>query len=137
MSMQSKPPVHSSTRWFSCVPVLAVVLFSGLAQAQTAMPAAPASSMAHGQMHKDGAGAHDMKQAMMAGMEGMQRMSMSGDVDKDFAMMMKMHHEQALKMAEMELAQGKSRPMKDLARNIITAQKKEIAILDQWLAKQK
>ena len=73
----------------------------------------------------------------MAGMEGMQKMSMSGDVDKDFAMMMKLHHEQALKMAEMELAQGKSKPMKDLARNIITAQKKEIAILDQWLAKQK
>lgn len=88
-------------------------------------------------MQKDGAGAHDMKQSMMAGMEGMQKMSMSGDVDKDFAMMMKMHHEQALKMAEMELAHGKSKAMKDMARSIITAQKKEIAAFDQWLAKQK
>ena len=88
-------------------------------------------------MHKDGAGAHDMKQSMMAGMDGMQKMSMSGDVDKDFAMMMKMHHEQALKMAEMEASARQVKRHEGLARNIITAQKKEIAILDQWLAKQK
>ena len=67
----------------------------------------------------------------------MQKMPMSGDVDKDFAMMMKMHHQQAVTMAEMELAHGKSDAMKDMARKIIAAQKKEIASFDQWLAKQK
>ena len=136
MIKPSKTPAYSSARRFANVPLLALLL-TGLAQAQTAMPAAPAASMAHGQMQKGDAGAHDMKHAMMAGLEGMQKMSMSGDVDKDFAMMMKMHHEQALKMAEMELAHGKSKAMKDMARRIITAQKKEIATLDQWLAKQK
>jgi len=79
----------------------------------------------------------DMKQSMMKGMDGMQKMQMSGDVDKDFAMMMKMHHQQALNMAQMELDNGKSPEMKAMAKQIIAAQKKEIAMFDQWLAKQK
>ena len=44
---------------------------------------------------------------------------------------------QALNMAEMELAHGKSSEMKAMAKQIIVAQKKEIAQFDQWLAKQK
>ncbi len=83
------------------------------------------------------AGPHDMKASMMMGMDGMQKMPMSGDTDKDFAMMMKMHHQQALNMAEMELANGKSPEMKTMAKQIIVAQKKEIAQFDKWLAKQK
>jgi len=62
---------------------------------------------------------------------------MSGDVDKDFAMMMKMHHQQALEMAQMELANGKSPEMKAMAKSIISAQKKEIGEFEKWLAKQK
>ncbi len=83
-------------------------------------------------MHSDA-----MKKSMMMGMEGMQKMPMSGDVDKDFAMMMKMHHQQGVEMAQMELANGKSPEMKTMAKNIISAQKKEIAAFDKWLAKQK
>ena len=78
-----------------------------------------------------------MKAAMMMGMDGMQKMSMSGDIDKDFATMMKLHHQQALNMAEMQLAHGKSSEMKAMAKQIIVAQKKEIAEFDKWLAKNK
>jgi uncharacterized protein (DUF305 family) len=95
------------------------------------------SNMSHGAMqHGDGA-PHDMKQSMMNGMEGMHKMSMTGDVDKDFAMMMKMHHQQGVKMAQMELSHGKSSAMKAMAKKIIAAQNKEITQLDNWLAKQK
>ena len=90
------------------------------------------STASHSNMTHDG-----MKKSMMTGMEGMQKMSMSGDIDKDFAMMMKMHHQQGVEMAEMELANGKSPEMKTMARNIIASQKKEIAQFDKWLAKQK
>ena len=93
--------------------------------------------MPHGQMQKGAAGSSDMKQSMMMGMDGMQKMQMSGDTDKDFAMMMKVHHQQAVNMAEMEIAHGKSSEMKAMAKQIIAAQKKEIAQFDQWLAKQK
>ena len=83
------------------------------------------------------AGSDDMKQVMMTGMERMQEMPMSGDTDKDFAMMMKMHHEQALQMAKMELDHGKSAEMKAMATQIIAGQKQEIDQFDQWLVKQK
>jgi len=88
-------------------------------------------------MHKGATGAQDMKGTMMMGMEEMQKMPMSGDTDKDFAMMMKIHHQQALNMAEMQLKTGKSPEMKAMAKQIIAAQKKEIAQFDKWLAKQK
>ena len=122
----------------SClVPLTALWLASTPAQAQTTPAMAPSASMPMGQMHKGTAGTHDMKAPMMMGMDGMQKMPMSGDTDKDFAMMMKMHHQQALHMAEMELANGKSAEMKAMAKQIIVAQKKEIAQFDKWLAKQK
>lgn len=51
--------------------------------------------------------------------------------------MMKMHHQQALDMAQIEIAQGKSPEMKAMAKKIVSAQKKEIAEFDNWLSKQK
>jgi uncharacterized protein (DUF305 family) len=121
------------------ISLAALCLFASAAQAQTALPDAPSASanapkdgMQSGMMNST-----DMKQSMKAGMDGMQQMQTSGDTDKDFAMMMKMHHQQALDMAEVELADGKSAELKSMARKIITGQKKEIAQFDSWLAKQK
>ena len=119
------------------VPLTALWLASTPAQAQTAPAMAPSASKPMGQMHKGAAGPHDMKSSMMMGMDGMQKMQMTGDTDKDFAMMMKMHHQQALNMAEMQLANGKSPEMKAMAKQIIVSQKKEIAQFDKWMAKQK
>jgi len=133
--MNLKTPNPFKTLLF--VPLAAFWLASASAQAQTAPMMAPSASMPMGQMKKGAAGPHDMKGSMMMGMEGMQKMSMSGDIDKDFAMMMKLHHQQAVNMAEMQLAHGKSAEMKTMAKQIIAAQKKEIAQFDKWLAKQK
>ncbi|MEO5677879.1 MAG: DUF305 domain-containing protein [Usitatibacter sp.] len=76
-----------------------------------------------------------MHESMMGGKKGMDGMRMSGDVDRDFATMMKMHHQGALPMAQAELDKGKDSELRDLARKIIDAQKTEIAQLDRWLAK--
>ena len=140
------PKTRQPARALILLPLAALWIASAPAQAQTAPAMAPSASMPMGsmskEMHKEhmqkGApGSHDMKASMMMGMDGMQKMTMSGNTDKDFAMMMKMHHQQALNMAEMELANGKSAEMKTMARQIIVAQKKEIAQFDKWLAKQK
>lgn len=115
----------------------ALVLLSASVAAQTA-PAVPASGTTRmGNMQHGNVGPHDMKATMMMGMDSMQKMQASGDVDKDFAMMMKLHHQQAVDMAEMQIAHGKSPAMKTMARQIIAAQQKEIAAFDAWLAKQK
>ncbi|NMM20050.1 MAG: DUF305 domain-containing protein [Rhodoferax sp.] len=67
----------------------------------------------------------------------MQKMPITYDTEKDFAMMMKMHHQQGVDMLIIELAKGKSPAMNAMARQIIEAQKKEITRFDQWLVKQK
>ena len=89
--------------------------------------------MASGQM--SGQGSDEMNKSMMNGMKSMQDMKPSGDTDKDFAMMMKMHHQQALDMAQIEMDHGKSAEMKTMAKKIIVAQKKKIAEFDQWIKK--
>lgn len=62
-------------------------------------------------------------------------MPMSGNVDRDFATMMKMHHEGAIRMSQNELQKGKDPQLREMAKKIIEAQKREIAQLDQWLKK--
>lgn len=70
--------------------------------------------------------------AMNAKMKGMQ---MSGDIDKDFAMMMIPHHEGAVTMSEALIGHGNMLELKEMAGKIITDQKKEIQELKDWLAK--
>ena len=82
-----------------------------------------------------GHGSDAFSKSMMKGMQEVQAMKPSGDNDMDFALMMRMHHQQALDMAQIELAHGKSGEMKAMARKIISAQKKEIAEFDSWLKK--
>jgi len=82
-------------------------------------------------------GSGEMHRAMKAGMEKMGQMQMTGDIDKDFATMMRMHHQQAVDMAKIEVQKGKSAEMKALATKIIKDQQKEIGQLDKFLQKHK
>ena len=77
----------------------------------------------------------DMQAMMKEHNDKMSSMKMSGNADVDFAMMMRMHHQGAIDMAQAELQGGKSPEMRKMAGKIIAAQKKEIAQLDRFLAK--
>ena len=120
-----------------CVATVSTFALLTAVQAQPAPMAMPMKTDAQPAAAKPMMGSDDMKKSMMTGMESMQKMPMTGDTDKVFAMMMKMHHQQGVDMAKMELANGKSAAMKKMAKNIISAQNKEIREFDQWLAKQK
>jgi uncharacterized protein (DUF305 family) len=76
----------------------------------------------------------DMKPMMMDMQQKMSAMKSSGNVDVDFAMMMRVHHQSAITMAEAELQNGKDPQMRVMAKDIIYAQKKEIAAFDKFLA---
>jgi uncharacterized protein (DUF305 family) len=65
-------------------------------------------------------------------MEDMMGMKPSDNPDKDFAMMMIPHHQGAVEMAEIQLKYGKDPALKKMAREIIDAQKKEIAEFKKW-----
>ena len=77
----------------------------------------------------------DMKSMMSDMNEKMMAMKPTGNTDVDFAMMMRVHHQSAVTMAEAELQSGKDPQMRAMAKNIIRAQKKEIAMFDKFLAK--
>lgn len=77
----------------------------------------------------------DMKPMMMDMQTRMSAMKPSGNMDVDFAMMMRVHHQSAITMAEAELQNGKDPQMRVMAKDIIRAQKKEIAAFDKFLAK--
>ncbi|WP_237174025.1 DUF305 domain-containing protein [Paracandidimonas lactea] len=76
----------------------------------------------------------DMRGSMMEMRKSMDAMKPSGDIDYDFAAMMRVHHQGAVDMAELELKKGQDPEMKQMAKEIIAAQKKEIAKFDEWLA---
>ena len=95
------------------------------------------SSMSGGGMDMKGMGMKDMdmKGMMKDNNDKMSSMKMTGKPDIDFAMMMRMHHQGAIGMAEAELRDGKEPQMREMAKDIIAAQKKEIAQFDKFLAK--
>lgn len=109
----------------------------------SAVPPALAAERSPGnpeQSGQRGAGAgpsRDMHRAMMKDMQHMQGMRLSGDMDHDFATMMRQHHQQGINMAEQELRYGKDPKMKALAQKILDGQNKEVAELDDWLKSNK
>lgn len=104
------------------------------ASAESTRNATPSQNMPHA-MGTQMSGGMDMKSMMKDDMDKMANMQMSGNPDVDFAMMMRNHHLSGIKMAEMELRDGKEPKMRSMAKSIIAEQKKEIAKLDQFLAK--
>lgn len=83
------------------------------------------------------AGGHDGHMGMSdkeMGMDGdMEDLRNAKPFDKAFLEMMIPHHEGAVRMAKLELAKGKNRQVKALARNIESSQAKEIAQMRKWL----
>jgi hypothetical protein len=112
----------------------------GIGTAAVTITAAPLLTFAAGTVEHahDSKGAArgssmEMHQSMMSGMKQMQGMKMSGNMDHDFATMMRLHHEHGIKMAQMELQHGKDPKMREMAQKIIDSKKKEMAEFDDWL----
>ena len=77
-------------------------------------------------------------QKSMKDMESqMKGMSMLGDADKDFAMMMSAHHQSAVDMAKLELKNGMSSKLKQMAQKTVSDQTKEINEFKTWLGNHK
>ncbi|GAU83505.1 hypothetical protein BIWAKO_03432 [Bosea sp. BIWAKO-01] len=80
-------------------------------------PATAAYKAANDKMHKDMA------------------TSFTGDADADFVRGMIPHHQGAIDMAKVVLAHGKDPEIRKLATEVISAQEKEIAFMQDWLKK--
>ncbi|MGJ7491396.1 DUF305 domain-containing protein [Variovorax sp. ZT4R33] len=126
---------------FLKLPLAVIALGSALLQPVAfAQPAAPHGHQAAGAPGAAGMqggmkGNMDMKSMVKDMNDKMSSMSMSGNPDVDFAMMMRIHHQGAIDMAQAELQAGKDPQMRKMATTVIKAQKREIAELDKFLAK--
>lgn len=118
--------------------VAAGALITGVAVAQQAAPM-PGMDMKGMDMKMMMPGVNDTpstKAYKIAMMHAMQTMpAFSGDADVDFMKHMRPHHQAAIEMAKVVLANGKDAETKKLAQEIIAAQEKEIATIDAWLKK--
>ena len=85
----------------------------------------------------DSAPSHKMHESMNKMMEDMNSMKMKDDTDKDFAPMMKRHHQAGIEMAKEQVAHGKDPEMKKMAKKMIDDQTKESQKLETWLSKRK
>jgi Domain of unknown function (DUF305) len=127
-----------------CLSLLVGTAFLGAANAATPATTPPMAHDMKGMDMKDmdmkgmdTMTSKDMKAHMMKSMQGMQSMTMTGNADKDFAAMMRMHHQCAVEMAQMQLTNGKNAEMKAMATKIVASQNKEITQFDTWIAKNK
>lgn len=121
------PPIAAA---FLLAPALALAPLAASAQQQGA-------PMQRGGAGKSAGPAMQMHQHMMEGSRQAMRMKSSGDIDRDFATMMRQHHRMGIQMAEQEVQSGKDPEMKELAQKILDSQKEEVKQFDEWLAEHK
>lgn len=116
--------------------IACAALASGVAMAQATDPHAghsmPAASTAA--MSSPSTAAYEAANAKMHKDMGV---ALTGDADRDFLAGMIPHHQGAIDMAEVVLKYGKDPKVRKLARDIIKAQKHEIAMMQAWLAVRK
>lgn len=117
--------------------IAAIVIVSSASAGMAQAPAAAGKDSTPHAMQGMPGDRGDMRGTTMSMMKSMESMPASGDIDRDFAEMMKVHHQGAIDMAQLELKQGKDAKMRAMARRIIEAQRKEILEFERWLARRK
>lgn len=108
--------------------LLAVLLGLGLSAAAAAHDPKESAAKPDMPMKKDASMHMDASMQMhnvMMPAKSMQ-MPMSGDVDKDFAAMMSMHHQMAVDMVDIYLKNGHNAKLKAMALKMKSAQQAEI-----------
>jgi len=78
-----------------------------------------------------------LKESIDKMMSQMKSMTPTGDPDNDFAMMMMVHHQGAVDMAQVQINNGTDTSLVAIARHIDSTSKKQIAELDSFLVKNK
>ncbi|MFA6125382.1 MAG: DUF305 domain-containing protein [Sphingomonas sp.] len=121
-------------RLFVLPPLLLPIMIVGCSPPKQEAPAGSTGDMNMAMpMAGDSAATRGYKTSMSTMMAKMPQYT--GDPDVDFMQQMRGHHQAAIDMATVELANGKDPEARALATSIIAAQKAEIAQMGKWLEK--
>lgn len=74
-----------------------------------------------------------LQQHMEAGALQLRNVPPSGNIDRDFVRLMRLHRQQGADMARIQLEKGKSPEARRLAREMLNQHVEDIAQLDDWL----
>ncbi len=99
----------------------------------TMHPKAPKDSTGEAKMLME----NDLMFSLSNTMAKMKVMEMSGDFDLDFANMMILHHQAAIDMSRVEIAQGRDEQIKATALDIITLQNAQIVQMEEFVLNHK
>lgn len=99
----------------------------------TLHPEAPKDSLGNPKMIMD----NDLMHALSGTMAKMNQPEMSGDFDLDFSNMMILHHQAAIDMSKIEIAQGRDEQIIEMAQSIQTLQSAQIGQMEQFIANYK
>lgn len=115
---------------------LGFALSSAHAMAQDHAVGHDMAGMTHEAPVEPGSASARYMDAMKTMDTAMQGMTMTGKAGVDYAAMMIPHHQSAIDMAEAYLASGERDPvLTKLSEDVVASQKREIATLQEWLAK--
>ena len=99
----------------------------------TTLPEAPKDSLGNPKMIMD----NDLMHALGGTMAKMNQLEMSGTFDLDFANMMILHHQAAIDMSKIEIAQGRDEQIIEMAQSIQTLQTAQIEQMEAFVANYK
>jgi uncharacterized protein (DUF305 family) len=118
----------------SAAVIISVITANGITQASAQERPPSPSAKPMPQHHGDdmSEGSRRLHEIMTAGQN--KPMPMTGDVDKDFATMMTMHHQQAIQMSDAVLRHGSQPELKALAKKMQAAQREEIKKMAPYVA---
>lgn len=96
-------------------------------------PSSPEHKKENAHAHSEG-DENNLSATMKMEIGKMNSMQMTGNADKDYAMMMQAHHEDAIKMSKAEIAHGHHAELEKMAQKMIDDDGKEIKEFQKYLS---
>jgi hypothetical protein len=112
---------------------VAVGSWQPLSAAATQKPKARRPAPVRGAPVKPGTLSYEMRDLIAKLQQNVAKIKLTGDVDRDFVLLMQAYQQTGINVARIEAQGGKDPKMRELAARIIGAQERDVAQFREWL----